>query len=323
MHSILRHCAACAALTVALGFTGTALAAPPEAPPGLETAPGQQKKADEAAPAPAPAAQPAPAAAASTPAKGKASAPGQVKKTSTAASTAKSSGINSTSSGVKPSNSTKKHTSCTTGGAMPNPSCMATPGGTVSDGATSDRSKRYGNGTTAAQGVVSRGGGGVEIRGPGNSQPHKVCKKVNSNGKQVWADWHSVKNFTTVCVAAGSVQLPAVIRAPGFGPTVVTGAPAVAPAAAAAAAAAAATAPAAAGVAGAAARPEAGGVAGAAASRPEAGGVAGALSEIGGVAGGALPFTGFPLWAAILLAISAVVIGVALRRSSRALTTPV
>jgi hypothetical protein len=323
MHSILRHGAAWAALAVALASTGTALAAPPEAPPGqatapgLETAPGQQTKAEEAATAPAPAAQPAPS---SAPAKGKASAPGKVKKTQTAAASTKSSGINSTSSGVKPSNSTKRHTSCTTGGAMPNPSCMATPGGTVSDGATSDRSKRYGNGTTAAQGVVSRGGVSVEIRGPGNSQPHKVCKKVNPNGKQVWADWHSVKSFAAVCVAAPAA--PAVTRAPGFGPTTITGAPAVAPAAAAAAAAAAAHA--AGGVAGAAAaRPEAGGVAGAAAARPEAGGVAGAFSEIGGVAGGALPFTGFPLWAAIVLAISAIVIGVALRRSGRALTTQV
>jgi DNA polymerase-3 subunit gamma/tau len=314
MNSILRHCATCAALAVALALTGTALAAPPEAPPGLETAPGQEKKAEEAAPAPAPAAAPAAPAATSAPAKD--SAPGQVKKTSTAASSTKSSGINSTSSGVKPSNSTKKHTSCTTGGAMPNPSCTATAGGTVSDGATSDRSKRYGNGTTAAQGVVSRGGVGVEIRGPGNSQPHKVCKKVNSNGKQVWSDWHSVKTYATVCVAATSVQAPVVVRAPGLGPTTVTGAPAVAPAAAAAAAAAAAPAAAAAARA-------AGGVAGVTATRPEAGGVAGALAEIGGVAGQSLPFTGVPLFAVVVVAIAAIAIGLVLRRSGRTLPTPV
>lgn len=276
MHAILRHVAACAALSVALAATGTALAAPPESPPGLETAPGQEKTAEPAATA-----APAPA-----PASGKASAPGQVKKTSTAASSTKSTGINSTSSGVKPSSTTEKNWS-TTAGANP------------------DMSKRYGNGTTAAQIATSRGAAAsTEIYGPGNSQPHKVCKKVNNGGKEVWTDHHAVKSYPTACGASPSVQAPAVTRGLGLGPTTVTAA-AVAPAGAAAAAAA---------VAPAAGAPAAVGVAGVAATGPEAGGVAGAFSEIGGVAGAALPFTGFPLWAAIVLAISAIVVGVGLRR---------
>jgi cobalamin biosynthesis Mg chelatase CobN len=80
---------------------------------------------------------------------------------------------------------------------MPTPSCTATSAGSVSDGSTTDRSKRYGNGQTAAQIAVSRNApAGTEIRGPGNSQPHKVCKKANANGKQVWVDVHAVKNYT-------------------------------------------------------------------------------------------------------------------------------
>jgi hypothetical protein len=46
--------------------------------------------------------------------------------------------------------------------------------------------------------------------------------------------------------------------------------------------------------------------------------VAGALTAVGNVAGQTLPFTGFPLWIAVLIAAGLIVAGIALRRRARA-----
>lgn len=68
----------------------------------------------------------------------------------------------------------------------------------------------------------------------------------------------------------------------------------------------------------------AGGVAGVehtASPSGEAGGVAGAFATIGNVAAGSLPFTGFPLWAVVLIGLAAVAIGYTLLRRARPATT--
>jgi hypothetical protein len=67
----------------------------------------------------------------------------------------------------------------------------------------------------------------------------------------------------------------------------------------------------------------AGGVLGATASASKsgkakrAGGVAGALTRVGNVAGTTLPFTGFPVWVAVLIALGLIAAGLALRRRGR------
>ncbi|HEY4412197.1 MAG TPA: hypothetical protein VGN06_04295 [Gaiellaceae bacterium] len=76
-----------------------------------------------------------------------------------------------TSAGVKPSNTTSKDQTCTTGGGQG--SSATCQSGTSSK---SDSSKRYGNGRTAAQIANGKGApAGTPIYGPGNSQPHKIC----------------------------------------------------------------------------------------------------------------------------------------------------
>src|SRR5687767_10627197 len=143
--SFKRHLTAGIALALGLvALTGSALAAPPSTPPG------QEKKAEQQA-GPAP----------------EATAPA-------AESEQKSSGVNATSAGVKPGNSTDKNTSCKTGGSGASTTCTRSPHGANPP----DSSKRYGNGTTAAQIATSRGApAGTDVYGPGNSQPHKVCGK--------------------------------------------------------------------------------------------------------------------------------------------------
>jgi hypothetical protein len=296
MNSILRHFAAVAALTLSsLALAGSALAAPPSAPPGQEQANAPAEHA----------AAPAQENAAAREQKQAEQAP-KASTSAAANSSTSSHGINSTSSGVKPSTDTKKRTSCRTGGSMPSPSCSATTSGSVSTAATSDHSKRYGNQKTAAQIAVSRGGVGIEVRGPGNSQPHKVCGK---NGN--WVDVHAVKNYAGVCAAATTTTTTTQlneVRTTLHQPLSTSG-----------------PVPAAAAAAGSAQAAPAGGVAGVAAAAPAggAGGVAGAFAEIGGVAGEVLPFTGFPLWAVVLIAIAAVVIGLTLRHGGRAASTRV
>lgn len=298
MHSILRLLAACVASGFALiALTATAPAAPPAPPPGLEQAPGQEKKAEQAA-------TPAPDNPGAT-----ASAKGSDTVAAATSSSTTSNGISSTSAGVKPSDDTKKHTSCTTGGSMQAPTCTGSnvSTATADSAAGDDHSKRYGNGSTAAQIAVSRGGVAVEIRGPGNSQPHKVCGK---NGN--WVDVHAAKTYAACGSAKTSTAAQPTVR-PTVGTTpfaspVAFSNPAAAAAGSVGPGPAAATSPAA-------------GVAGVTATRSPAGGVAGAFAEIGGIAGATLPLTGFPIWAVISIAVAAIVTGAALRGGGRPLTT--
>ena len=102
-----------------------------------------------------------------------------------------------TGPGVKPSDTTRHDTSCTTGGGQ---GASATCSSTTSTNA--DASKRYGNGRTAPQ--IANGHGapaGTQVKGPGNSQPHKVCR----NGH--WVDVHAARSYdqsgcTTTTAAA-------------------------------------------------------------------------------------------------------------------------
>lgn len=175
--------AAILGLTLALSaLTGVAGAGKPDDPGKSEDAPGQVSKAEEA-PAPAPAAAPAKEKKAATTTK------------SSAKSTQASSKQEARASGpgVKPSNSTSKWTTCSTGGGQ---GTSATCSGTHSSKA--DSSKQYGHGGTAAQIANSRGApAGTVLTGPGNSQPHKVAvcpKKANKSGG---VDVHAVKSYDT------------------------------------------------------------------------------------------------------------------------------
>jgi hypothetical protein len=100
----------------------------------------------------------------------------------------KSSQATSTSdAGVKPSSTTDKATSCTTGSSG--------SGSVTCTGKSSkpDSSKQYGNGKTAAQIAAGNGApAGTKITGPGNSQPHKVvsCKHEHA------VDVHAVKTYS-------------------------------------------------------------------------------------------------------------------------------
>jgi hypothetical protein len=261
-------------VAVALGgcltaLTGSALAAPPAAPPG------QEKKAEQAA----------------TPAQPPATPPGQAKKAAPAPAAAtptkaKTHGVNATTAGTKPSNTTSKNTH-TTVGARP------------------DVSKRYGNGKTAAQIAAANGAPGTEpMYGPGNSQPHKVCGK---NGH--WVDVHAVKSYTGArCSTSSSTSSSVAPHTASVTPQ--TAAAANSSSSTSSAATAHSSAPAA-------------GVLGAehTSGAADAGGVAGAFATIGNVAAGTLPFTGFPLWAVVLLALAAIALGVTLWRHGRPATT--
>jgi cobalamin biosynthesis Mg chelatase CobN len=202
---------------------------------------------------------------------------------------------------VKPSNSTRKNTTCWTGGSSSSPTCQPGP--------NADSSKRYGNGTTAAQIAVSRGApANTEIYGPGNSQPHKVCKKVNKNGKEVWADVHAVKSYVGVCVTTSTSQSPVTSTSTSTSSTSSAGVTASTSQTGSTSGTAGTT-----GVAGVAVEsgsPQSG----------AGGGVLGAFGVAGVAAGGVLPFTGFPIWLAILIAIGLIAIGWTLYRRGRPAT---
>jgi hypothetical protein len=133
--------------------------------------------------------------------------PGQAKKTessspsssSTSSSPSTSSSTkngNSSSStpGYKPSNSTTHWTHCQTGGSTGAATCAPVQG-TPNPAGKSDVSKRYGNGKTAAQIAVSRGGVGVILTGPGNSQPHKTYACGHKNNPSGGVDVHAIKSY--------------------------------------------------------------------------------------------------------------------------------
>ena len=70
-----------------------------------------------------------------------------------------------------------------------------------------DSSKRYGNSRTAAQIAVSRGGN-VMLKGPGNSQPHKVAVCPHKKNPSGGVDVHAIKSYgSTACAPAQSQQV--------------------------------------------------------------------------------------------------------------------
>jgi hypothetical protein len=328
MQTTIARIGAVAALACCLAaFTGTAIAgngngngngnANGNAAAGnAGTPPGQEKKADQADAATAqPTAEPAaqPAAQPATPAHGNANAPGQQKKAASAATGASSHGQAKqagkaavSTPGVKPSNTTSHWTKCTTGGTSASTTCLG-------NGPKADGSKQYGNGKTAAQIAVSRGGTGVVLTGPGNSQPHKVAicpKKTNKSGG---VDVHAVKSYSTaVCAKQETIAkattpslttmtttvTPSALQ-PSPQPIATTQAPLT--------------------------RTPAGGTTGGGALGVEttvakspksggAGGVLGAAAKLRTVAAkGTLPFTGLPLWSAMLAALALIGTGLALR----------
>lgn len=275
-----------------------------------DEAPGQLKQAEESQQAATPPAQatqqeaqtPAPAPATQD---ASAKAPGQTKKASVQSSTSTSTNQEARASGpgVKPSNDTEKWTTCKTGGGT---GSSATCSGTHSP--KPDSSKQYGNGETAAQIANERGApAGTTIKGPGNSQPHKVAVCPRKSNRSGGVDVHAVKSYSTAACAEQQQQqqqqqvVPQanVTVTPTVTPTPVTVTPTV-------------VAPPAAGAAGAEvtiSQPRAAG------KPAPAGGVLGALARVG--RGGALPFTGLPLWIAALAAFALLGSGFAVRRAAR------
>ena len=204
--------------------------------------------------------------------------------------------------GMKPTNSTSKNTTCTTGGGGGSAvTCAPSSSNSAAvQVGTKDASKRYGNGQTAAQIATSNGvSAGATLYGPGNSQPHKVqaCGKANGH----WVDVHAVKHVGT---AACSTSTSTHTMTSQNGTTSVTGSTTV-------------TAKTQGN--GVAVGHSTGGVLGATATAPSGnasplGGVLGALTTVGQ---GTLPFTGFPVWAALALALALIAGGLGLRRAAR------
>jgi hypothetical protein len=296
--SFKRHLTTGIALVLGLAaLAGSALAAPPSTPPG------QEKKAEKQAEQAAAASQSAPAE----------QNQGQEQKAENAEQA--SNGINATSAGVKPSNSTEKNTWCKTGGSGASTTCTRNPHGTNPP----DSSKRYGNGQTAAQIATSHGApAGTDVYGPGNSQPHKVCGK---NGHFI--DVHAVKSYVGVDCSATATAAATTTTQQQQGTVTTTNSTSASTSNSTAVTASTSQAgsnpgtSATGGVAGVSAEsgsPQSGG------SNGEAGGVLGAFGVAGVAAGGALPFTGFPLWLVILTAIALIAVGWTLHRYGRPVT---
>ena len=111
----------------------------------------------------------------------------------------------STQAGVKPSSSTTHWTHCQTGTSSGGATCTSSDNGHTPQSGP-DVSKRYGNGKTAAQIAVSRGGSGVQLTGPGNSQPHKVSDCSHKSNKSGGVDVHAVKSYSTTGCTSTSPQ---------------------------------------------------------------------------------------------------------------------
>lgn len=199
---------ACAVATAL--FTGAALADPGNG--NSANAPGQVKQAQPAAPAPA--------APASVPAQSQ--SPGQAKKTVRIESQTQSSGqakqaakASSSSAGVKPASKTTHWTHCVTGTSSSGATCTSSDAGHTPQ-VKADVSKQYGNGKTAAQIAVSRGGVGVQLTGPGNSQPHKVTACGKPSNKSGGVDVHAIKSYDSAkCQAKVQAQVQApVVQTP-------------------------------------------------------------------------------------------------------------
>jgi hypothetical protein len=118
--------------------------------------------------------------------------------------------------GVKPSSKTTHWTHCTTGGSSSSTTCTSSDNGHTPQ-PNADASKRYGNGKTAAQIAVSRGGTGVELTGPGNSQPHKVSDCSHKRNKSGGVDVHAIKSYSTTGCTSADVKTTGNVRSSEHG----------------------------------------------------------------------------------------------------------
>ena len=263
---------------------------------------------------------------------GKENAPGQLKKAQEqqSASAQAQAGVQATASvnagatatdsapGVKPDNSTSKWTHCTLGGTAANATCTAIA---PTPNTKPDVSKRYGNGKTAAQIAVSRGAASVtpavKLTGPGNSQPHKVSDCRHKANRSGGVDVHAVKSYSTTCQAAtttASTQATTQVTSQAAASVQSTASvQQTAPVQQTAAVQQQSSSPA----------PQSN--ASVAQGTPAAqAGVLGAQTTLsspksnGSVQGASLPFTGFPLWPAVLIGLSLVGAGLTVRRRSAA-----
>ena len=171
------------------------------------------------------------------------------------------------------------------------------------EAASSDETKQYGNGKTAGQIAVQNGAAPSTIlHGPGNSQPHKAAPC--SGGHEV--DVHALKGKrrkscgTQPSSPPHSTPDPGKVGDPVQGSTVGGGTPASA-----------ASSP---------SVPSTSASAKPAVSTKHAGveSAAGVLSATGASRRGTLPFTGFPIWVAMLIGLELIALGLILRRRSAA-----
>jgi hypothetical protein len=221
------------------------------------------------------------------------SAPGQVKKDEADASTpapaadaaapAVTVGSGGNSDGVKPSNTTEHETHAA---------------------ASSDKTKKYGNGKTAGQIAVANGAAPSAIlHGPGNSQPHKVAPC--GGGHEV--DVHALKGKGHRKSCGGDPPVaPHPSPGPNDPPSSNTSHPAD-PSGTSTPGSTPGNTPAEPGTS---SQPPAGGVASGSVDE----GSHGVLAAAGAVAGGTLPFTGLQLWAVAAFALVLVALGLAMRR---------
>jgi hypothetical protein len=235
-----------------------------------------------------------------------ANAPGQIKKQSTTSTaSAQSSGgaggsasQNSASTkGVKPTSATSHDTNC----SLTSSGCASTGANATTMGA-GDASKRYGNGTTAAQVARQNGATSGNVHGPGNSQPHKMAPCPG--GHEV--DVHALKAKKNKGCASSSSPTNNSNNASTTSNTNVTVTGNVTATTA--------TSPSATAAAGTTAQQ--GGVLGATAAAGH-GNAAPQGGVLGALASGALPFTGFPLWVVVAAALGVIALGLMLRRQTR------
>ena len=160
--------------------------------------------------------------------------------------------------------------------------------------ASSDRTKEYGNGQTAGEIAVKNGAKPSAIlHGPGNSQPHKTAPC--SGGHEV--DVHALKGkgHKGSCGGPAPAPVPPPESHPNSVPRRIPD-PNVAPLPS--------------------GNPPKHVQQPAKPARPKSGVLSssGVLAATGAVAHGSLPFTGFPLWAVVILAAALIAFGLALRR---------
>jgi len=165
--------------------------------------------------------------------------------------------------------------------------------------ASSDQTKQYGNGKTAGQIAIGNGAApGTVLHGPGNSQPHKASPC--SGGHEV--DVHALKGKRGRACGTqppaprpNPTPDPAKPGDPAHGPNRSDSTPAAASSPADP------STP---------AKPKP--VVNA--HRGDVESASGVLSATGAIGGGTLPFTGFPIWIIVLIALALIAVGMTLRR---------